>query len=36
MEQSEIIKARPEVTETEFHQHAEVVVAMSQLSSEID
>jgi hypothetical protein len=33
IEQSGIIKARAEVTETEFNQYAEMVVAMSQLSS---
>jgi hypothetical protein len=33
MEQDEIIKARLEVTETEFNQYAEMIVAMSQLSS---
>jgi len=36
MEQDEIIKARLEVTETEFHQHADVFGAMSRVSSEID
>ncbi len=33
MEQNGIKKARPDVTETEFHQYAEMVVARSQLSS---
>ncbi|CAH1194470.1 hypothetical protein NTGBS_180056 [Candidatus Nitrotoga sp. BS] len=31
LEQDEIIKARQDVTETEFHQHTWVVVAMSQI-----